>query len=359
MTLSPLRVYHATSTGLFRRGSGFLFTPGTTQPTASNTGYGMLGYTSASLVDVFSDVTMTSGQVLQGKRIHGAVSMAGDNCVLQGCEIVGRAGASYNASFRGLITNSGNNNVAQYNHLTQYDPSTSSDQSIFWREGIYMVGGSLTAYRNDIHDVNHLTYTTAGALTLRGNYLHEPGLRTDDTDHSTDPRYPNWSHNDGFHLAGGANHTIEGNNFVMKFSTLTGMNSTANPSPLPTEQIYPNCHGGLFRQANSTLAGVQIKNNWFAYGSIAMQWTDSTLTGGGGDWVVSGNRITPNQGKEYGFYQQLAIDTLSSWGTINVGATNVYSNDSDTPLAWRGVALKAPTGTTSKSWAYNISAHTP
>lgn len=341
--------------------TGSAFALGVTQPVAANTGYAMAGYTSSTLVDVAGDVTLTTGQTLQGKRVHGAVYLSGDNITVQGCHIVGRAGAAYNANYRGLITNTGSNNVVQFCTLTQWDASTSTDQSIYWREGVYMIGGSLTVYRNDISNTNHLTYTTAGALTVRGNYLHEPGFRNDDADHSSDSRYPNYSHNDGVHLAGGSTHDVYGNNFVMKFSTQTGMASTLPLDPAATNPIYPNCHGMLLRQANSTLPGVKIRSNWFAYGSIAMQFTDNTLNGGGGDYVITGNRITPNQGYEYGAYQQIQIDTVANWPGLAalIDSTNVYSQDSDTPLAWRGQPLKTPTGSSGRYWAYNSSAHTP
>lgn len=358
--LADVRVWHASGGQLVRRGNGVAFVLGTSQPDASNTGFQMLGYTAATLQDYYGDYTVAgNGTVVQGLRIHGAVSISGNNCVVQGCEIVGSVPGSYNAAFRGLISNTGSNNVAQYNHLTQYDPSTNSDNSVFWREGLYLTGGSLMAYRNDIHDVNHLAYVTGGTHKIQGNYMHDPGFRTDDTDHASDAIHPNWSHNDGTHIRGGTGHLVEGNNYVMKFSTRTGMNSTANPSPT-AEQIYPNAHGHLFQAANNVITGVTIRKNWYKYGAVGMHWTTCSFPGGGGDWSITGNRITPDQAKEFSTYKQLIIDPTSDWGTITVDATNVYSTDSDTPVAWQGQPLKAPTVSgTVKTWAYNSGAHTP
>ncbi|MGN6607947.1 MAG: hypothetical protein ACTHMS_13170 [Jatrophihabitans sp.] len=340
------------------RNSGLAFILGTTIPDATSDGYGVLGYTPATLKDLSGDQPIGAGQVVEGRRIHGACSFTGSGATIRGCEIVSRPGAAYDVNYRGLVSNTqgGINNTVEYSKLTQWDASTNSDNSISWREGIYLTSGSITTRRLDISNTNHLMYVNGGTLTELGSWLHDVGFRTDDTDHSTDPRYPNWSHNDGIHFAGGLNHHVEGTRIDNTFSKQTGMNSTANPDP-NAEQIWPNAHCMLFRQANSTLPGVTLKNIFLAHGSIAMQFTTSTLTGGGGDWSITGVRITPNQGKEYGYYQQITIDS-SQWGNVVIDTSNVYSDEADTPVAYRGQPLKAPTGTAPKSWAFNATVHT-
>lgn len=365
MVATQIYIYDASTTSWTCPGRDPLtgFIVGTTKPDATNTGYVALGYTSGSLTDMTSGdhalATQSDADALKGKRVHGAVKFTGSNITLEGCEIVGRAGATYDSSYRGLISNaSGTGNVVQFCEISQWDASTSSDNSVFWREGLYLTGGGLTAYRNNIHDVNHLGYITGGTHTVKSNYMHDPGFRTDDTDHASDATHPNWSHNDGTHIRGGSNHLIQGNSYVMKFSTNTGMNSTANPDP-GAEQIWPNCHGHLFQAANSNLSGTQIKDNWYAYGAVCWHFTSNTVTPGSAP-TFTGNRLTPNQAKEFSVYTQIRIDPTTDWGTITVDSTNVYSDDSDTPSAWRGVALKTPTlsGTT-KVWQFNSSAHTP
>jgi hypothetical protein len=362
------------ATQIYRRGSDGLwhgagrpdldtFVVDETEPDASNTGYVVLGYTSETLTDLpsgdYALATQADADALAGKRVHGAVKFTGSNITLQGCEIVGRAGATYDASYRGLISNaSGTGNVVQFCEISQWDASTSTDNSVFWREGFYLTGGTLTFHRNNVHDVNHLGYVTGGTITETGNYMHDPSFRTDDTDHASDATHPNWSHNDGTHLRGGSNHSVHGNTFEMKFSTNTGMNSTANPDP-EAEQVWPNCHGHLLQAANSNLSGTQIKKNWYRYGAVCFHFTTNTVTPGSAP-TITGNRITPNQGKEFGVYTQIRIDPTTDWATITVDSSNVYSDDSDTPLAWRGVALKAPTTAgTVKVWQYNSGAHTP
>lgn len=334
------------------------FTLGTTKPDATNTGYGVLGYTPATLTDVAGDVTITAnGTVYQGMRVHGAISIQASNVTVQGCEIVGRASASFSTSLRGLISNvSGTGNIARYNHLTQFDPSTSTDQSIWWREGFYLTGGSCTAYRNNVHDVNHLSYITGGTHTIQGNYMHDPGFRTDDQDHATDPTHPSWSHNDGTHIRGGTNHLIDANSYVMKFSTLTGMNSTANPDPA-AEQIWPNSHGHLLQWANNLVTGAVSQRNWFKYGSVCYFFTSSTFTGG--NITMTGNQITPDQSKEFTQYVQIRVDPTTSWAAISPDSSNVYSADPDTPPAAQGQPLNGPsTSGTTEIWAYSAGSHT-
>jgi hypothetical protein len=54
------------------------WTLGTTKPDAANTGYGVLGYTSKSLVDrPRGDLVITrDSTVVEGKRIHGMVRVS-------------------------------------------------------------------------------------------------------------------------------------------------------------------------------------------------------------------------------------------------------------------------------------------
>lgn len=361
----------AAATAHFNTNPGF--TLGTTQPDATNTGYGVLGYTPGTLSDQGpgSLVITTDNTVVQGLRIHGAVSVQANNVTVQGCHIVGLPGESYSDSIRGLITCvSGTGNVAQYNELTQWDSNAGSDNSISWREGFYGTGGSMTVYRNDIHDVNHLTYATGGTHTITGNYLHEPGFRNDDGDHSSDGTHPFWSHNDAVHIEGGTNHVYRGNSSVMKFSELTGMNRSGgingnpNTSDIYAEQVWPNCHGGLFACDISAMTGMVIDRNWWKYGSVCLLFTTSTFSTST-NVTLTGNRFTPDQSREFSVYRQVVVDPTTSWGTVTVGDDNVYSHDPDTPAAVQGLPLNGNPGgnpftvSTVKDWAYNSAAHTP
>lgn len=321
-----------------------------TQPTASNTGV----IDGRTLTDHAGDMVITTdGAVVEGLRIHGLVDIQANNVTFRFNEVVSRTITTF-PGYDALVRSSGTNNYIGFNHLTQYDPSTSTDNSIYYVVGVKLIGGSALVERNNIHDTNDLVYITAGVHEVRGNYAHDPGFRTDDADQASDPTHPNWSHNDGCQIRGGGPHLIHGNNFEMKFSTLTGMNSTANPSPT-AEQVWPNCHGILLENAVSVVSAT-LSKNWFKYGACGIHFTSSTS---GGVVTVSGNRITPDQSKEFSVYTQIRIDPTTSW-TVTDDGTNVYSNDSDTPLAWQGVALKAPTTSgTTKVWQFNSGAHTP
>jgi hypothetical protein len=344
---------------LWGRHQPLSFTLGTTKPRATNTGYGVLGYTPASLVDRHRGdlVITTDGTVVEGKRIHGMVRVDASNVTIRGCEIVSYPAHPYiDTSHYGLISSSGTGNVFEYNHLTQYAPSAGADNSVWWMVGVLLTGGSATVYRNNIHDTNDLVYLSGGTHRVQGNYLHDPGFRTDDRDQAgSTPAY--WSHNDGVQVMGGRNHVIDGNSFKMKFSTLTGMNSAVNPGPGP-EKWWPNCHGVIMQSYYSQVTGVLIQRNWFKYGACGVHFAAGGY--GPGTGTLTGNRVTPDQSREFNQYVQIRIDPTTSWPLVRVDSSNVYSNDLGTPLAWRGQPLKAPTtvGTT-KIWAYNVNARTP
>jgi hypothetical protein len=350
------------------------FTLGTTEPYAGNTGYGVLGYTPGTLTDLspagpsFIYTISADNTVLQGQRIHGIVQINANNCTVQGCEIVGMAGIPYPGSgLYGLISNVAGKtgNVAQYNTLTQWDASTSTDNSIWWMVGVIAGSGGMTSYRNDISNINDAHYLTGGTHQILGNYVHDLGFRNDDSDQSGNGAHPFWSHDDGVQVMGGTNHVIDGNSFVMNFSDQTGMNRTggSNGNPNPdryAEQQWPNCHGVLMQNANNAITGVQITRNWFKYGTIGPFFTFAAGdTVPGGAHALTGNRFTPDQGTQFSQYIQMAVDPTADWGTITVDSSNVYSHDPDTPASAQGTPLLAPTGTTTKLWAYNISAHTP
>jgi len=348
------------------------FTLGTTEPNAANTGYGQLGYTAGTLTDDntaagpnYIYLVSVDNTVVQGLRIHGRVQITANNCTVQGCEIVGHTGIAYDTTANyGLVSSSGTGNVVQYNHITQYDPSLSSDNSIWWMVGVILTGGSCTVYRNDIHDVNDATYITGGTQTIAGNYIHDLGFRNDDSDQSGSTP-PSWSHNDGTQVMGGTNHVIDGNSYVMNWSRQTGMNNTVgNPDPY-AEQAWPNCHGVLMQNANNTLTGVKITRNWFKYGTVGPFFTFKAGDSSGAAHTLTGNRITPNQGVQFSQYRQIVVDPTTAWGTITVDDSNVYSHDPDTPAAVQGLPLNGNPGgnpftvSTVKAWQYNSGAHTP
>jgi hypothetical protein len=177
-------------------------------------------------------------------------------------------------------------------------------------------------------------------------------FRTDDGDQASSTP-PSWSHNDGVQVRGGANHVIDGNNIVMRFSTHTG-NYVPGVTP-PAGQDWRNCHNILAQSAQSAVTGLVISRNWFSYGAIGIQFTTTAP----GSATLSGNRVTPNQSQEFGQYRQFLIDDTSYWTVAGVGTT-VYSDDPDTPIAWRGQLIKPVVASGNlRYWAYNASGPTP
>ena len=326
------------------------FILGTTQPDASNTGQVDSGLTTHS-----GDwIITTDNTTIEGFWIEGLVDIQASNVTFKNNIVVSRVITSY-PGFDALVRSSGSNNNISNNTLIQYNSRTGTDTSIYYVVGVKLTGGSAVVHRNNISNVNDCVYITGGTHTITGNYLHDPGFRTDDADQAGSTP-PSWSHNDGVQIRGGINHNIEGNTIEMKFSTLTGMNSTANPDP-NAEQVWPNCHGILSQGANNAVTGITITNNWFKYGACCMHFTSASFSGNTA--TFTGNRYTPDQSKEFNVYTQIRIDPTTVW-TVTDGGSNVYSDDADTPSAWRGVALKAPTTvSTTKVWQFNANSHTP
>ena len=333
------------------------FTMDTTRPDQYTTGLAVTGLRNQDLTLHDGNWTIsTNGAVIDGYLIRGLVDIPASNVTLRNCKIVSRTITSF--TWDALVRSSGSNNLIENCEFTQYDDTQTpaKDNSVYYIVGAKVTGGSCTVRRCNIHDVNDTLYVTGGTLTAAGNYCHDLSFRTDDADQSgSSPA--NWSHNDGCQIMGGSNHNIHGNNFDMRFSTVTGMNSTINPSPPPATQNYTNCHGILLQGKNNSVTGVVVDSNWFAYGVICVLASGGTFTGNTA--TVSNNRFTPNQAVQFSIYQQMSNDPNTSW-TLSSTATNVYSDDADTPLAWRGQPIKAPTtsGTTT-TWAYNKTAHTP
>jgi hypothetical protein len=327
-----------------------LFTMDETRPAADNTGLAVNGIDDASLTLHDGNWSIsTDGAVIDGYLIRGLVDLTGDNIILRNCKIVSHNITSF--TWDALVRSSGNNNLVENCELTQYDDTQTPavDNSVYYIVGAKVTGGSCTVRRCDISNINDSLYVTGGTLTAEGNYCHDFGFRTDDTDQSgSSPA--NWSHNDGCQIMGGTNHNVHGNNFDMRFSTVTGAGPAANPN-------FVNCHGVLLQGANNTITGVVVDKNWMAYGAICLLASGGSHTGNVA--TVSNNRFTPNQGQQFSIYQQMSNDPNTSW-TLNSTTTNVYSDDADTPEAWRGQPIKAPTvaGTTT-TWAFNLNAHTP
>jgi hypothetical protein len=238
--------------------------------------------------------------------------------------------------------------------LTQYDDTISQDNSIYYVVGVKITGGSCTVKRMNVHDVNDCIYITGGGShQILGNYLHDLGFRTDDLDQPSNHQ----SHNDLIQMRMGSNNVVDGNNFEGIYSTLTGMNSTINPVPLPTEQVWPNCHCIIMEPALGVISNAVIQRNWFKYGACGIHFTSNTYSGNTA--TFQNNRFTPDQSKEFNEYTQIRIDPTTIWGVTD-GGGNVYSNDSDTPSGDRGTPLKAPTTfSTTKVWQYNKTVHTP
>lgn len=336
---------------------GGAFTVAVTQPTAANAG---IQIPSSSLTVHEGDIIVTTaGTTIENLLVRGIIDIRAANVTVQNCRVVGRRFSSY-PGWDAMIhaSSAATNALIQFNECTMYDDTLSQDNWVdpgsgyhaYFMAGIKVVGGSGTIARNNVHDCNHLTELGGGTWVHQANYCHSPSLRTDDADHASDSAHPSWSHNDGVHISGGTNHIVQGNTFEMRFSTLTGMNSTANPNPT-AEPVWPNCHGTLIQSRANAITGLLIDSNWYKYGAIGPMFTTGTASGGTA--TLSNNRITPNQSREYSAYTQIDVETGYWAVTVN---GNTYSADPDTPSAVRGQALHASTTSgTTRTWRYATS----
>lgn len=337
------------------------FVLGATRPDATNTGV----YDGRALTVHEGDLIITTpGTVVQNMLVRGIIDIRANNCTVRFCRVLGRDFTAYPGWDSMIHVAPGvTGYLIEFNECSMFDDTLGRDNWVgsngyhaYFMAGIKVQGASGIVQRNNVHDCNHLLELSAGTHQVLGNYGHDPSFRTDDADHASDATHPYWSHNDFLHISGGVNHLAQGNSSEMKFSTLTGMNSTANPSPT-AEQIWPNCHGVLLRSSANPVTGVVIKQHWFKYGAVGPHFTSSTYTGGSA--TLTGCRFTPDQSREFSVYTQVRLDPTTYW-TVTDDGTNVYSDDPDTPLAWRGQPLKPPTTSgTTKVWQFNPTAHTP
>lgn len=350
------QIWTAENSELVRLGHGQSnFTMDTTRPLASNTGLNVAGLTVGDLTLYDGNMTIsTNGATVENMLIRGQVKITGSNVTYRNCLQVGRTMSTTSVFSTGMLEISGNNATVENIEISTYDNTQAPavDNSIRYINGVKVIGGSATISRCNIHDVVDAFRLSAGTVEVAGNYIHDLCFRTDDTDQaSSNPA--NWSHNDGVQLSGGGGtFNLHGNNFDMRYSQVTGMGSSLTGT-------MQNCHGMLMQATTSPITGVQVSYNWFAYGNICILWSSPNVSGNTA--TMLGNRFTPNQDVEFSFWKQMQNNPNSAW-TLTGPETTVYSDDPDTPIAYRGQPILAPYiagGGTQTTWAFNKDAHTP
>lgn len=328
------------------------FVMDTTRPSQTNTGLAVNGLSYNDLTLYGGDMTIsTDNTVVDGMLIRGLVNVTANNVTFRNCAALSRTVTS--SPRYAVIQSQGTGTVIENCEVSCLDDSQTpakDNTTYIINGGIKVISGSAQVKRVHIHDVIDAGYFTGGTVEASGNLIRALTFKTDDANQAgSSPAY--WSHNDGFQLMGGNGHYIHGNSIDMAFSTRTGSSST-NPEGY-------NAHGMLVQSnGGSPMTGVKIEYNWFRGGVVCILYSGKVS---GSTASMLGNRFTPNQGTQFGSFQQMSNDPNSQW-TVTGTASTVYSDDDETPSAWQGMPIKAPTsggGGTITTWAYNLNTRTP
>lgn len=323
-----------------------------TRPDASSTGLAVEGLSVGGLTVHSGDWNITTnGTVIDGYLVTGLMYITGNNVTVRNCKFVSRTVTS--SPRYAVIQSQGTGTVIENCDISCYDDTQNpavDNTTYIIDAGVKVTAGTTTVSRCNIHDVTDTVYLSGGTVEVAGCYLHSPCLRTDDANQSgSSPPY--YGHTDAVQVMGGSSHNLHGNNIDMRYSTVTGAYDGT--------QAIQNCHGMLLQASSTAVTGLLINYNWFAYGDICMLFSSPSVSGS--DATLAGNRVTPNQEIEFSAYKQIQNNPRAAWTLTGVGTT-VYSDDSDTPEAWRGVAIKASVlwaSGTQETWLFDQYNHTP
>jgi hypothetical protein len=355
-----------------------------------------LGYTRPDATDVtptFADgqlpVLTTSGS---GYTISGdTLTITGSGTTIQGYEIrkfIKFTGTPTNVTLRGNrhvappakfvqssivdTAGAGSGLLVDQCEVTCYANNT--DNSRYWLNGIN-VGDNVTIQRCNIHDNNDAMTAKGNNYRILGNWVHDFCFRSDDSDHSSDPWVPFWTHNDGIQWTGpSTGGLVEGNLFDGNFSQRSGMIGDPNAPTISSAGVvtagnhgsiaqgikyYPNCHGLLLQAKSGALTNTTVRRNWFKHCTYQIQANVSGGPSTGNSIAFDGNRLYPedvtllnsNPG-DTGIATQITATTgMATDGFATLFATTVYADDDlDIPAGWRGhvVQRNSPTSGLSK-----------
>lgn len=335
------------------------FELGTTVPTGQWTGRPSTGR--PAMVTVDGDLTINTGGtegaplIIEDKYIKGRVIINAAWVIVRYCVIEGRTGGAFVGE--GLILlNAGATNCFIFRNTLAQNSTT----AVWYVNGIKISAGATgTIERNDISRVVDGVYANGngGWFKIYGNFHHDFMFRNDDSNQSASTP-PSWSHNDGLQLRGGSNWDVVGNYYRMTFADDVGMPTVANPSGTPPF-LWRNCHGMLVQPVQSAVTFTFTKN-FFAYGSIAIQFADNgpyTTTG-----TMLDNQVVINQSLEYSTRRQFLVDSPGTKNFITGIPTTKYMDHPDNPSAIIGLTLRtigSGSWTGPTNWAYNPTAATP
>jgi len=311
------------------------FVLGTTKPSASNTGVGVLrpAPTSSSTTTMAALTTSTT-QTITAKRItgnlvvnggtvtvkdsiiDGFVKVNGGTANLENCEI--RMSVKPTTDTWGLYTGTGGTAKLEFCTIHSTNPS------------IYVAGGvgakNITVRRCNIYDVMdgidvYNVTSASGALNtiVEGNYIHDLLYLTGET------RQPDGvTHCDGIQFQGGSGGSIVGNyisaSASTKYSTAPKFKDGSHPQALSCLMLTPNV---------GPISDLVVSKNWFDGGEI-------DINGGaldrktGNTGTIAGNRFGRNQ-----YYPGHTIDLdATAQGKFAVTGNVYEDNGATVQIRW-------------------------
>ena len=357
------QLYRCTASGMVSSNGGTppppppTFVLGATKPDASNTGVPagtvltVLASSSAISVDGTTGkaTVNTAGTVIDG-ALFNFIAVNANNVTIRNSKGTGAktAGAGYVQSAIILINPGFTGTLIQFCETAAIYPS-------YWQNGIS--GDDFTARRCNLHDTVDAFDTNNGNVLIEGCYVHDLSFCSNDGDHSTDPRYPYWTHNDGVQIKGGQGTTVEGAwstvirgcNFFTYASQTTGYDPNGYHT---TASGYANYGAGVTIDNNHT-QNTLIELCWFEGGDVGIQcnmagtapwplgtWRNNRF--GRDQHPYTGTTLYPGVGDPNGSRYQIRYATGD---TIIGGTTNYWDNLPSVPPANVGVAFSV--GTTS------------
>jgi len=276
-------------------GTGGPFTLGTTKPTASNSGAGVVrGYPTGTGGTLTGNQTFTSGTTT-GKIINGNVTLSGTaqlmDCIVHGYLIMNSSSnIAENCVIDGYLTApTGHTWLVDTSNATQGGRAQIRYSTIVGRVTSYFLNGigkrNFYAYRCDVSgvvDTLRVEPAAAGGVgnvLVEGCFTHEMQWCSPDPTHSD-----NMSHDDGCQLRGGTDVTLTGNTIWGNWSPTVG--STGRPA---TAQNL-SC---IMLTPDIDQIVVTCDRNWFDYGVDIVNGGDSNLTAAS-TATFTGNRFGRN-----------------------------------------------------------------
>lgn len=241
--------------------------PATTRPDATNTGWQPTGVTLKPSGSI--DVTV-DGTIIDGLDVSGGITINANNVTIRRTRVS-------TTFWYPIWVKGGSGVVIEDSEVDGLGGPADGGQKC-----LYITSGAVTVQRNNFHDCEDgMSLGGNGPLLVHNNWIHNPNG-------------PSTQHSDGMEYYGGANATIQYNNFDYANATTSATNFTNDFGPI-TNIVYDHnwLRGGAYNlyvdgsHNGGLISNVKVTNNIFyrnssAYGTTVIRGNISSVT-------VSGN----------------------------------------------------------------------